>query len=118
MTRTRRATGEALLVPPGKRRSQVRPITSVPGKWAEGERVEDGLLFVVRVYNPKVDAATKTVRISRTVKIKPKNGPSMDVPQPVDEPVVRMGSESLGRNESERTGGLERWKLQRPSPLP
>jgi GWxTD domain-containing protein len=49
---------------------------------------EDGLLFVVRVYNPKVDAATKTVRISRTVKIKPKNGPSMDVPQPVDEPVA------------------------------
>jgi len=44
VTRTRRATGEALLVPPGKRRSQVRPITSVPGKWAEGERVEDGLV--------------------------------------------------------------------------
>ena len=44
MTRTRRATGEALLVPPGKRRSQVRPITSAPGKWVEGERVEDGLV--------------------------------------------------------------------------
>jgi hypothetical protein len=44
VTRTRRATGEALLVPPGKRRSQVRPITSAPGKWAEGERVEDGLV--------------------------------------------------------------------------
>lgn len=48
---------------------------------------EDGLLFVVRVYNPKVDPATKTVRISRTVRIKPKGGPSMDLPQPPDQPV-------------------------------
>jgi GWxTD domain-containing protein len=49
---------------------------------------EDGLLFVVRVYNPKVDAATKTVRLSRAVKIKPKGAPSIDVPQPADEPVA------------------------------
>jgi len=42
MTRTRRATGEALLVPPRKRRSQVRPITTTPGKGAEGERVAEG----------------------------------------------------------------------------
>ena len=49
---------------------------------------EDGLLFVVRVYNPKVDTATKTIRLSRTVKIKPKNAPAMDVPQPNDEPVA------------------------------
>ncbi|MGA7991917.1 MAG: hypothetical protein WCC53_10830, partial [Thermoanaerobaculia bacterium] len=49
---------------------------------------EDGLFFVVRVYNPKVDAATKTVRISRTVKIKPKGAPAIDVPQPAEEPVA------------------------------
>ena len=49
---------------------------------------EDGLLFVVRVYNPKVDAATKTLRVTRTVKIKPKGAPAIDVPQPVDEPVA------------------------------
>lgn len=49
---------------------------------------EDGLLFVVRVYNPKVDAATKTIRVTRTVKIKPKGAPAIDVPQPVDEPVA------------------------------
>jgi hypothetical protein len=42
MTRTRRATGEALLVPPRKRRSQVRPITTTNGKGAEGERVAEG----------------------------------------------------------------------------
>ena len=49
---------------------------------------EDGLLFVVRVYNPKIDAATKTVRISRTVKIKPKGAPAIEVPQPADQPVA------------------------------
>lgn len=49
---------------------------------------EDGLLFVVRVYNPKVDAATKTVRISRSVKIKPKGAPAIEVPQPADQPVA------------------------------
>jgi len=49
---------------------------------------EDGLLFVVRVYNPKVDTATKTIRISRTVKIKPKGAPAMEVPQPADQPVA------------------------------
>ena len=42
MTRTRRATGEALLAPPRKRRSHVQPITSNPGKWADGERVTEG----------------------------------------------------------------------------
>ncbi len=48
---------------------------------------EDGLLFVVRVYNPAVDPASKTVRLSRVVKIKPKGAPAMEVPQPKDEPV-------------------------------
>jgi GWxTD domain-containing protein len=49
---------------------------------------EEGLLFLVRVYNPKVDPATKTVRLTRTVKIKPKGAPSMEVPQPEDPPVA------------------------------
>ena len=42
VTRTRRATGEVLLVPPGKRRSQGGRITGAPGKAAEDERMEDG----------------------------------------------------------------------------
>jgi hypothetical protein len=42
VTRTCRATGEALLVPPRKRRSLVGRITGAPGKSAEDERVEDG----------------------------------------------------------------------------
>jgi len=36
--------------------------------------------------------------------------------KPVDKPICGMGSESLGRNESERTGGLERGKLRRAEP--
>src|SRR5262249_18838243 len=44
VTRTRRATGEALLAPSGKRRSQVGRITGDPRKSAEGERVGEGLV--------------------------------------------------------------------------
>jgi GWxTD domain-containing protein len=55
----------------------------------KGDRLdpEDGLSFVIRVYNPAVDPATKTVRLSRTVKINGKGAPSMDVPQPKDDPI-------------------------------
>jgi hypothetical protein len=42
VTRTRPATGEALLVPPRKRRKRVGPITSDPGKWADDERGAEG----------------------------------------------------------------------------
>src|SRR5262245_47735512 len=40
--RTRRATGEALLVPRRKPRSTRCPITSAPGKWTADERVTEG----------------------------------------------------------------------------
>jgi len=55
----------------------------------KGERLdpEDGLSFVVHVYNPAVDPASKTVKLSRVVKIKAKGSPAMDVPQPADEPI-------------------------------
>lgn len=55
----------------------------------KGERLDpdDGISFAVRVYNPAVDPASKTVRLSRTVKIKPKGAPAMDVPQPKDDPI-------------------------------
>jgi len=42
VARTRRATGEALLVPPRNRRRGAGPITSDPGKWVADERVADG----------------------------------------------------------------------------
>ncbi len=56
---------------------------------AKGGRLDpqDGVIFVVRVYNPAVDPATKTVSLSRTVRLKPKGAPGMDLPQPQDPPI-------------------------------
>jgi GWxTD domain-containing protein len=56
---------------------------------AKGARLDpaDGLMFVVRVYNPAVDPATKAVSLSRTVRLKPKGSPGMDLPQPQDPPI-------------------------------
>jgi GWxTD domain-containing protein len=48
---------------------------------------EDGLSFVVRVYNPAVDEATKSVTLTRTVRLKPKGSQAMDLPQPQDPPI-------------------------------
>ena len=45
-TRTRQATGEALLIPPGNRRSKVGRITGNPGKSTEDERVAEGSVVV------------------------------------------------------------------------
>ncbi len=53
MTRTRRATGEALLAPLRKRWSQVHSITSDPGKWADGERVTDGSVVAMKRGNAR-----------------------------------------------------------------
>ena len=59
----------------------------------------DGLSFVLRVYNPAVDPATKTVSLSRTVRLKPKGSTGMDLPQPQDPPVAvpdRKGKDAAG----------------------
>ena len=53
MTRTDRATGEALLAPVGNRRSKVGPITGSTGKWVEGERVADGRVVALRRGNTR-----------------------------------------------------------------
>ena len=53
MTRTDRATGEALLVPAGNRRSKVGPITGSTGKWVEDERVADGRVVALRRSNAR-----------------------------------------------------------------
>ncbi len=50
-TRTHRATGEALLAPSRKRRSQVGRITGDPGKSAEGERVAEGRVVATKRSN-------------------------------------------------------------------
>lgn len=48
----------------------------------------DGLAYVARVYNPAVDPATKKLHLKRSISIKPKNGSTIDVPQPPDEPMT------------------------------
>ncbi len=47
---------------------------------------KDGFLYAVRVYNPSVDPATKTMFVKRSLKIKPKNSPAVDVPSSPDQP--------------------------------
>jgi GWxTD domain-containing protein len=51
-------------------------------------RVEatDGLSYAVRLYNPPIDPVTRTITLKRTVKIKPKGQPAIDVPTPPEEP--------------------------------
>jgi hypothetical protein len=51
VTRTRGATGEALVVPPRNRRSKVGPITGDPGKWAEDGRVAEGFAVATKAGN-------------------------------------------------------------------
>src|SRR5499427_6935588 len=51
MTRTCRATGEALHVPARNRWSKVGTITGEPGKWAEGGRVADGSAIAMKPGN-------------------------------------------------------------------
>jgi GWxTD domain-containing protein len=48
----------------------------------------DGLAYVARVYNPSVDPATRKLSLQRAISIKPKNGSTIDVPQPPDEPMA------------------------------
>ncbi len=47
---------------------------------------KDGLLYAIRVYNPSVDPATKTMFVKRSLKIKPKGGSAIDVPGSPDQP--------------------------------
>jgi GWxTD domain-containing protein len=46
----------------------------------------DGLSYAVRVYNPPVDPVGRTVTLRRTIKLKPKGQPPIDVPTPPEEP--------------------------------
>ena len=48
----------------------------------------DGLAYVARFYNPSVDPATRKLSLQRAISIKPKNGSTIDVPQPPDEPMA------------------------------
>lgn len=47
--------------------------------------ISDGLSYAVRLYNPPVDPVTQTVTLKRTVRIKPKGQPAVEVPTPPEE---------------------------------
>jgi GWxTD domain-containing protein len=51
-------------------------------------RKTDGMSFLVRLYNPGVDPATKKAFIKRTLRIQPKGRPAVDLPSPPDEPMA------------------------------
>jgi GWxTD domain-containing protein len=46
----------------------------------------DGLSYAVRLYNPPVDPLTHSVALKRSVKIKPKGQPAIEVPSPPEDP--------------------------------
>jgi GWxTD domain-containing protein len=46
----------------------------------------DGLSYAVRLYNPPVDPVSRTISLKRTVRIKPKGQPAIEVPTPPEEP--------------------------------
>ncbi len=47
----------------------------------------DGLAWVVRIYNPAIDPATKTTFLRKTMRIKPKTGSAIDVPGSEEKPI-------------------------------
>jgi hypothetical protein len=46
----------------------------------------DGLSYAVRVYNPPVDPVTRTLTFKRSIRLKPKGQPAIEVPTPPEEP--------------------------------
>lgn len=56
----------------------------------------DGVSFMVRLYNPGVDPATKKAFVKRTLRIEPKGKPAVDLPSPPDEPMALPESAGAG----------------------
>ncbi len=66
----------------------------------------DGLSYAVRLYNPPVDPVTRTITLKRTVKIKPKGQPAIDVPTPPEEPAKVPESKEPGTLILDIAGGI------------
>src|SRR5271166_6520268 len=64
VTRTCRATGEALLVPARNRRSRVDRITGSTGKSIEGERVTDGFAVALKRVTPAERRSPAVCKVS------------------------------------------------------
>jgi hypothetical protein len=66
----------------------------------------DGLSYAVRLYNPPVDPVSQTVTLKRTVKIKPKGQPAIDVPTPPEEPAKVPEQKEQGTLVLDIAGGV------------
>ena len=66
----------------------------------------DGLSYAVRLYNPPVDPVTRTITLKRTVKIKPKGQPAIDVPTPPEEPTKVPEQKEQGTLVLDIAGGV------------
>jgi GWxTD domain-containing protein len=66
----------------------------------------DGLSYAVRVYNPPVDPVSQTVTLKRTVKIKPKGQPAIEVPMPPEEPAKVPDQKEPGTLILDLAGGV------------
>jgi GWxTD domain-containing protein len=66
----------------------------------------DGLAYAVRLYNPPVDPVTRTITLKRTVKIKPKGQPAIDVPTPPEEPAKVPEQKEAGAVVLDIAGGV------------
>jgi GWxTD domain-containing protein len=66
----------------------------------------DGLSYAVRVYNPPVDAVNRTVTLRRTIKLKPKGQPPIDVPTPPEEPAKVPDEKENGALVLDLAGGI------------
>ena len=66
----------------------------------------DGLSYAVRIYNPPVDPVSHTVTLRRTIKIKPKGQPPIDVPTPPEEPQKAPDQKGGGALVLDLAGGI------------
>ncbi len=66
----------------------------------------DGLSYAVRVYNAPIDPMSQTITLKRTVKIKPKGLPAIDVPTPPEEPAKVPEQKEQGTLVLDLAGGV------------
>ena len=66
----------------------------------------DGLSYAVRIYNPPVEAVSRTVTLRRTIKLKPKGQPPIDVPTPPEEPAKVPDMKDGGALVLDLAGGI------------
>jgi GWxTD domain-containing protein len=66
----------------------------------------DGLSYAVRLYNPPIDPISQTVTLKRTLKIKPKGQPAIEVPTPPEEPAKVPEQKEQGTLVLDIAGGV------------